>query len=98
MSGVSYQVTVARLAPFALAVVTGALIGALAMGWLGEIRYGAARIAERDALLTALGQDVVIAHAALRVLAPDPLTRAMAGANAVHEVTKRQAEKGGKTK
>ena len=54
------------------------------------------RLAERDALLAALGQDVVIAHAALRVVAPDPLTRAMAGAQGVHEASKRQAEKGGK--
>ena len=96
VSGVSYQVTVARLAPFALAVVTGALIGALAAGWIGEIRYGAARLAERDALLTALGQDVVVAHAALRVLAPDPLTRALAGSQGVHETLKRQAGEGKK--
>lgn len=80
-----------RLAPFALAVATGALIGALAIGWAMEHRVGAARVAERDALLTALGQDVVIAHAALRVLAPDPLTRALAGAQGVNETLKRQA-------
>ena len=78
----------------ALAVVTGALIGAMAMGWVGEVRYGAARVAERDALLTALGQDVVIAHAVLRVLAPDPLTRALAGAQGSHEVLKRRAGEG----
>lgn len=87
-----------RLAPFALAVVTGALIGGLAAGWIGEVRYGAARVAERDALLTALGQDVVIAYAALRVLAPDPLTRSLAGAQGFHEVSKRQAEDGRKGK
>ena len=85
-----------RVAPFALAIATGTLIGALATGWFMEIRLGAARVAERDALLTSLGQDVVVAHAVLRVLAPDPLTRAMAGAQAVNEVAKRQAEKGGK--
>ena len=38
----------------------------------------------------------MVAHAALRVLAPDPLTRAMAGAQGVNKVAKRQAEKGGK--
>lgn len=82
-----------RLAPFGLAVVTGALIGALATGWLMEIRLGVARVAERDALLASLGQDVVVAHAVLRVLAPDPLTRAMAGAQGAHEVAKRQGGK-----
>lgn len=85
-----------RLAPFALAVVTGAFIGALATGWAMEIRVSTARVAERDALLTSLGQDVVIAHAALRVLAPDPLTRALAGAQGFHETSRRQAADGRK--
>ena len=85
-----------RLAPFALAVVTGLVIGVLAAGWYQEIRVSGARIAERDALLTSLGQDVVIAHAALRVLAPDPLTRALAGAQGVNETLKRQGKGSGR--
>lgn len=87
-----------RALPFALAVVAGALIGALAVGWAQEVRLGAARVAERDALLASLGQDVVVAHAALRVLAPDPLTRALAGSQGIHETLKRQATEGKKGK
>lgn len=78
---------------FWLGFALGALVFALAMGWAQEIRLH--RTTDgfyQRALAGALVDQVVLAEA-LKLGVPDPLTRALAGANAVRVVGERAKEK-----
>lgn len=75
-----------------LSIACAMLIGVLGAGWVQEVRLQERRyiaVVERcEARIGAIGQELVIAHEALR-LATDPLTRAVAGAQAVRNVLER---------
>jgi len=79
------------------ALILLACVGAFTIGLLAGELHGAERMrrAEREthaAVLAQLGTDLLITHEALKIAA-DPLTRAMAGAQAVTNVLERQQGK-----
>lgn len=77
---------------FWLGFALGALVFALAMGWAQELRL--ARTADgfyQRALAGALVDQVVLAEA-LKLGVPDPLTRALIGAQAVRSTSEKAKE------
>ncbi len=73
-------------------LLVGALIAALATGWAMEARL---RVAEQrlwQQQVNGLVADQALLSDALKLAVPDPLTRALMGAQAVHEQAKRPKE------
>lgn len=66
----------------------GLLLGTLATGWAMEYRLQSARLRDAQQHYAELLGDLVVVHEALRIAEPDPVKRATAGANAVHNVGK----------
>ena len=71
-------------------VLVGLLLGALATGWAMEARVRIAREQLYERAIAGMLADQVVLAEALRLGVPDPLTRALMGANAIRIVRERE--------